>query len=271
MKNESYKVEGIGYDFIPDVLDRTLVDHWVKTVDGESFTLARRLMREEGLFVGGSSGSAMAGVLHVLLKDRPDLNRADVTVVVVLGDSVRNYMTKFLRDKWMLDNGFGSNLDATAVARAMHDEWNIESRGLLATSCAKSGVASETLGDVMKQRAKSPQLKTIQVLGKTVQDALSQISGTDKQPVLVIGEKEDVLGATTEANLLQTLAYGVCSLKDPLAKASMFFPKHQVVTELMTIKEVSKILENKTFVIVNSTVLTHVDILRFEMLSSAKM
>ncbi|NBQ53152.1 MAG: pyridoxal-phosphate dependent enzyme, partial [Proteobacteria bacterium] len=55
----SYKVEGIGYDFIPDVLDRSLVDIWVKTNDQESFTVARRLIREEGLLCGGSCGSAM--------------------------------------------------------------------------------------------------------------------------------------------------------------------------------------------------------------------
>ena len=49
----TYKVEGIGYDFIPDVLDRSLVDEWVKTTDQPSFLLARRLIREEGLLVGG--------------------------------------------------------------------------------------------------------------------------------------------------------------------------------------------------------------------------
>ncbi|POM80042.1 Cystathionine beta-synthase, partial [Phytophthora palmivora] len=57
---QPYKVEGIGYDFIPDVLDRSLVDRWEKTNDQESFIMSRRLIREEGLLCGGSSGSAMA-------------------------------------------------------------------------------------------------------------------------------------------------------------------------------------------------------------------
>src|SRR6202000_991706 len=61
--NEGYKVEGIGYDFIPDVLDRDIVDKWYKTDDRQSFYLARRLIAEEGLLVGGSSGSAMAAML----------------------------------------------------------------------------------------------------------------------------------------------------------------------------------------------------------------
>jgi len=97
----SYKVEGIGYDFIPDVLDRALVDEWVKTSDQPSFLLARRLIREEGLLVGGSSGSAM----YAALQKAPALRKGQ-NCVVLLADGVRNYMTKFVDDKWMRDHGF---------------------------------------------------------------------------------------------------------------------------------------------------------------------
>jgi cystathionine beta-synthase len=97
----TYKVEGIGYDFVPDVLDRSLVDEWVKTSDQPSFLLARRLIREEGLLVGGSSGSAM----YAALQAAPRLDEGR-NCVVVLPDGVRNYMTKFVDDKWMRDNGF---------------------------------------------------------------------------------------------------------------------------------------------------------------------
>ena len=71
---KSYHVEGIGYDFIPDVLDRDLVDRWVKTNDTESFQLARQLMREEGLLVGGSSGSVMMAALQQAKELGPDAN-----------------------------------------------------------------------------------------------------------------------------------------------------------------------------------------------------
>lgn len=91
ISNAQYKVEGIGYDFIPDVLDRSLVDKWYKSEDKESFLFARRLIREEGLLCGGSSGSAMAAAMKAI-KDF-DLGQDD-TVVVVLPDSVRNYLTK---------------------------------------------------------------------------------------------------------------------------------------------------------------------------------
>jgi cystathionine beta-synthase len=59
----SYKVEGIGYDFIPRVLDRQYTDKWYKSYDKESFDYSRRLIKEEGMLVGGSSGSALAGAL----------------------------------------------------------------------------------------------------------------------------------------------------------------------------------------------------------------
>jgi cystathionine beta-synthase len=94
----SYKVEGIGYDFIPNVLERSLVDEWIKTEDKESFIMARRLIKNEGLLVGGSSGSAMSAAVQVAKRYGPGQR-----VVVLLADSVRNYMSKFLNDNWMAE------------------------------------------------------------------------------------------------------------------------------------------------------------------------
>lgn len=88
----SYKVEGIGYDFIPDVLDRRYVDQWIKSSDKESFTYSRRLIREEGILCGGSSGSAMWAAMQMAKQLKPGQK-----CVVLLADSVRNYMTKFLK------------------------------------------------------------------------------------------------------------------------------------------------------------------------------
>jgi cystathionine beta-synthase len=68
---KSYKVEGIGYDFIPDVLDRSLVDRWIKSNDKDSFRIARQLIRQEGLLVGGSSGSAVWAALQVAKDMKP--------------------------------------------------------------------------------------------------------------------------------------------------------------------------------------------------------
>ncbi|HEY5950666.1 MAG TPA: cystathionine beta-synthase [Kofleriaceae bacterium] len=97
---KSYKVEGIGYDFIPDVLDRRLVDRWIKSNDRDSFIVARQLIRQEGLLVGGSSGSAVWAALQVC-REMPGKR-----VVVILPDSIRNYLTKFADDRWMRQQGF---------------------------------------------------------------------------------------------------------------------------------------------------------------------
>ncbi|MEO6774345.1 MAG: cystathionine beta-synthase [Kofleriaceae bacterium] len=98
---KSYKVEGIGYDFIPDVLDRRLVDRWVKSNDRDSFLVARQLIRQEGLLVGGSSGSAVWAAMQVCRDLGPGKR-----VVVILPDSIRNYLSKFVDDRWMRQQGF---------------------------------------------------------------------------------------------------------------------------------------------------------------------
>jgi cysteine synthase len=94
-----YHVEGIGYDFIPDVLNNGLIDAYVKTNDRDSFKTARQLIREEGLLVGGSSGSAMWGALTAAKM----LNKGQ-KCLVILPDSIRNYMSKFASDDWMKAN-----------------------------------------------------------------------------------------------------------------------------------------------------------------------
>ncbi|CAK1550533.1 unnamed protein product [Leptosia nina] len=98
-----YEVEGIGYDFLPRVLDRTVVDKWVKTDDLKSLPMARRLIKEEGLLCGGSSGSAMWGAVQAA----KSLKRGQ-RCVVILPDSIRNYMTKFISDQWLEVRGFKS-------------------------------------------------------------------------------------------------------------------------------------------------------------------
>ncbi|KAI9692894.1 MAG: cystathionine beta-synthase [Bathelium mastoideum] len=97
-RNAAYKVEGIGYDFVPDVLIRETVDKWYKTDDRESFMYARRLIAEEGLLVGGSSGSALAALVRGV-KDA-GLKRGDIAVVI-LPDSIRSYLSKFVDDDWL--------------------------------------------------------------------------------------------------------------------------------------------------------------------------
>jgi cystathionine beta-synthase len=98
---KTYKVEGIGYDFIPDVLDRRLVDRWLKSNDRDSFLTARQLIRQEGLLIGGSSGAAVWAAMQISRELGPGKR-----VVVILPDSIRNYLTKFVDDRWMRQQGY---------------------------------------------------------------------------------------------------------------------------------------------------------------------
>lgn len=100
-ESKPYLVEGIGYDFYPEVFDPTLLDELIVISDQEAFLMARRLIREEGLLIGGSSGAAMCGLLQAAAALKPHEKS-----LVILPDSIRNYLTKFVDDTWMEANGF---------------------------------------------------------------------------------------------------------------------------------------------------------------------
>ena len=98
---KTYKVEGIGQDYLPGVLDFAVIDEIIEADDRESFLMARRLTREEGLLAGGSCGTAVAGMMKVA-----DRFTDDDVVVVVLPDSGERYLSKIYDDDWMREYGF---------------------------------------------------------------------------------------------------------------------------------------------------------------------
>jgi cystathionine beta-synthase len=96
-----YLVEGIGKDSWPKTMDPEVVDEWIRVSDRDSFLTARRLAREEGILAGGSSGTSVWAMLKVAERLDPE-----ATVLTMLPDSGRNYLSKFYDDNWMLDHGF---------------------------------------------------------------------------------------------------------------------------------------------------------------------
>jgi len=98
---KTYKVEGIGEDFLPTTTDISVVDDIVRVNDRESFLWARQLVRQEGIFAGGSTGSALAGAMKYSTK-----LSTDRLVVIIFPDSGSRYLSKFYDNKWMRENGF---------------------------------------------------------------------------------------------------------------------------------------------------------------------
>jgi cystathionine beta-synthase len=98
---QPYKVEGIGEDFIPRNVDLKLIDEIIRVSDKDSFTTARRLAREEGILVGGSSGTAVTAALRI----SQNMSKDDV-IVVLLPDGGRGYLSKMFSDDWMRASGF---------------------------------------------------------------------------------------------------------------------------------------------------------------------
>lgn len=96
-----WKVEGIGEDFVPSTLNAQVVDEWIRITDADSFITARRVARQEGILLGGSSGTSLAAAFRYAQRCT-----ADDLIVVLCADTGRNYLSKMYDDAWMAENGY---------------------------------------------------------------------------------------------------------------------------------------------------------------------
>ncbi|XP_034549109.1 cystathionine beta-synthase b [Notolabrus celidotus] len=179
-KKLSFEVEGIGYDFVPTVLDRSLVDLWYKISDVETFTMARKLIREEGLLCGGSSGSAISAAVKVA-QQLEEGQRC----VVILADSVRNYMSKFLSDDWMCEKGFYS-LEAPVDPKPWWWNMTVQCLHLSAPITLSPDVSCQSAIEILKEKGfdQAPVIdESGQILGMvTLQTILSSVSAGKTDP-----------------------------------------------------------------------------------------
>jgi cystathionine beta-synthase len=177
---KSYKVEGIGEDFIPSTLDLSIIDEVVQVSDRDSFLMARRLMREEAIFCGGSSGSAVAGLVksHIVRQLKPGQ-----TAVVLLPDSGNRYLSKLFDDTWMRENGF---LDPV---------WS-----------------SMSIADILANRV-NPGLIVANHNDK-INAVVALMKQYDISQVPVVDESESLIGIVTEVELLKRLIEAGCD-NDP--------------------------------------------------------
>lgn len=214
----SYQVEGIGYDFIPKVLDRQFVDEWVKSSDKESFTMARRMIREEGLLCGGSSGATMHHAMQVAKR----LGKGK-RVVVLLADSIRNYMTKHLNVGWMVEHGFMEPENETAGSKSQFlSQFKVQDLELAAPVTVQQNVTVE---------------ECIAILNKYSFDQLP-----------VTTESGAVLGVVTMTNLTSQLLSGKTKAKSPVSEVT--YKQYSSVGPTAALDDVARKLEKDHFVVV---------------------
>lgn len=178
-----YLVEGIGQEIIPGNVQFDVIDEILTVTDRESFRLMRRLSREEGIFAGGSSGTAVAGALRVAAG-----MTADDVIVVMLPDTGERYLSKFHSDAWLADNGM---LDASDLR----------------------------VGDLLRQKTAGGDLPPLLTLRPSdpVREALAIIRKHHVSQLPVLNEAGDVVGTVVEPRLFAAVLDGRATAADAVS------------------------------------------------------
>ncbi|MGK7312453.1 MAG: pyridoxal-phosphate dependent enzyme [Candidatus Longimicrobiales bacterium M2_2A_002] len=182
IEGQPYQVEGIGNEKIPETLWFDVIDRYETVGDREAFGMARRLTREEGLFVGGSAGL----IVHLALQVAREVDDPDALVVAILCDTGERYLSKVFNDEWLRENRLIAPEQMNAGQLVRHKD------------------------------ADTPDIVVIQS-GQTVRDALELITGHDigQLPVLDGGEN---VGAVTEETLMARVIEDPAILDEPVAE-----------------------------------------------------
>jgi len=236
-----YLVEGIGKDTWPKTMDPSVVDEWVRVSDRDSFLTARRLAREEGLLVGGSGGTTVWAALEIA-----DRFGRDATILTMIPDSGRSYMSKFYDDNWMLEHGFVERrIPPPTVAELLRSKRMEETEVPALVTIAAHQKVGEAI-DVM-QRYSISQLPVVR------DGSLSSLA--------------DVIGSLQDRDLLDRVFKNPDALHEDVAAAMQ--PPLAAVDADQTLDEVFATLTGRTNAVVVATggkpvgVLTRSDLLEY--------
>lgn len=219
-----YEVEGVGYDFNPTVLDKKFVDKWYKSIDKPSFQMARRLIREEGLLCGGSSGSMM----YCAIKAAKDFGlKEGQRCVVILPDSIRNYMSKFLSDDWMSQRDFLQLDKNTEDSKSWNGRpwwWKLHVSAL---------------------NLHSPLTVTPNV---TIEETLEILNAEGFDQVPVVDEQGTIMGMVTVGNMMAQVVKAKVKKSDPVSK--VMYKQFKMVHMEVSLGQLSRMLDTDHYVLV---------------------
>ena len=232
-----YLVEGVGEDIWPDTFDRNITDDVIAISDADSFTMTRRLAKEEGLLVGGSAGLAVAAALKVSETARPD----DV-IVVLLPDGGRGYLSKIFNDDWMADYGFLRELNAGPTV---------------------SDIVASKRRDLPALVHVHPNETVAQAIALLREYDVSQLPVVQEEPPLMAAE---VAGSVAERDLLDALVSGRAKPEDEIS--AHMAPALPVLGQGEPVSRAAAVLEKNDAALVHvdgkpAAVLTRADLLAF--------
>jgi len=227
----SYYVEGIGEDFLPSTMNLKIVDDIMRVDDKECFLMTRDLVRQEGLFVGGSSGAAIAGAIKYA-----EMSKRKENILVLLPDGAHKYLSKIFDDKWMRENGFLDEPDPL-------------------------GTVAELL------RGKKPRPLVTAQKGQSVREviALMRDHGVSQLPVLET-EGGRLAGIVAEVDLLKHLVEGAGGLDAPID--ALIESDYATVTPATRIHLVRNIFNDAAVVVVQDRdvvvgIIAKIDLIEF--------